>query len=278
MSLIDFILNVAGLLLWLNWRAIPFAASPRPEASLASTLRPAGRPTPRVYYLMGLIAMLGARAVVYWQLGAQLDWNPRIPLGPVTVWFRSDMLGRMFLFSIFSFGVTLGFFYLCLLLLSWVHAQTTDTDPAQRLVRGHLGWLDRWPSAMKLFLPLVVTALIWCLIHPLLLTLRIVPADLNSRWVVVAQGAVIGLAAYLVLKFFLVAVFALHLLNSYVYLGDFPLWDFVNITARDLLRPIKWIPLRAGKIDFAPVIAIVVVLLSAQFSQQALAQLYQKLI
>ncbi len=69
------------------------------------------------------------------------------------------------------------------------------------------------------------------------------------------------------LKFFLVAVFALHLLNSYVYLGEFPLWSFVNITARDLLRPIKWIPLQAGKIDLAPVVAIVVVLLCAQFSQ-----------
>jgi uncharacterized protein YggT (Ycf19 family) len=278
MGLIDFILNIAGLLLWLNWRAIPFAAPARPGASLASTLRPAGRPPPRVYCLAWLIALLGVRAVVYWQLGAQIGWSPRIPLGPVTVWFRSDVLGRMFLFSVLSFGVTLGFFYLCLLLLSWVHAQTTDADPAQRLVRAHLGWLDRWPGAMKLALPLLFMALVWCLLHPLLVTLSIVPAEVNSPWVVVAQGAVIGLAAYLVLKFFLVAVFALHLLNSYVYLGEFPLWNFVNITARELLRPIKWIPLQAGKIDLAPVFAIVVVLLCAQLSQQALTQLYQKLI
>ena len=186
---------------------------------------------------------------------------PRIPLGPVTVWFRSDVLGRMLLFSVFSFGATLGFFYLCLLLLSWVHSQATDADPAQRIVRAHLGRLDRWPTAMKLLVPLVLTTLIWCAIHPLLLNLRIVPADLNSRWFVVAQGAVIGVAAYLVLKFFLVAVFALHLVNSYVYLGEFPLWNFVNLTARDLLRPIKWIPLQAGKVDFAPAFAIVVVLL-----------------
>jgi uncharacterized protein YggT (Ycf19 family) len=278
MSLIDFILNVAGLLLWLSWRAIPFAAPVRPGTSHASTLCPAGRPPPRGYYLAGLIALLGVRAVVYWQLGAQIEWSPRIPLGPVTVWFRSDVLGRMLLFSLFSFGVTLGFFYLCLLLLSWVHAQTTDTEPAQRLVRAHLGSLDRWPAAMKLLLPLLFTALVWCLLYPLLVKLRIMPATVDSPWVVVAQGAVIGLAAYLVLKFFLVAVFTLHLLNSYVYLGEFPLWNFVNITARDLLRPMKWIPLQAGKIDFAPVVAIVVVLLSAQLSQQALAQLYRKLI
>jgi uncharacterized protein YggT (Ycf19 family) len=277
-SLIDFILDVAGLLLWLNWRAIPFVPPGRSGTSLTSTVRPAGRTTPRFYYLLELIALLVLRAVVYWQLGAQLDWSPRIPLGPVTVWFRSDALGRMFLFSLFSFGATLGFFYLCLLLLSWVQEPRTDPDPAERLVRAHLGWLDRWPAALKLPLPLLFMAVIWCLLHPLLVQLRIVPPEMNSPWLIVAQGAVIGLAAYLVLKFFLVAVFALHLLNSYVYLGEFPLWNFVNIAARDLLRPIKWIPLRAGKIDFAPAFAIVVVLLCAQLSQKALAQLYQKLI
>lgn len=278
MSLIDFILNVAGLLLWLNWRAVPFVAAHRPAATLASTVRPAATPAPRIYSLAGLITLLVVRAVVYWQLGAQVDWIPRIPLGPVTVWFRSDMFGRMLLFSFFSFGAALGFFYICLLLLSWIHSQTADTDPAQRIVRAHLGRLDRWPAVLKLLLPLVLTTLIWCAIHPLLMNLRIVPVDMNSRWFVVAQGAVIGLAVYLVLKFFLVAVFALHLVNSYVYLGEFPVWNFVNITARDLLRPIKWIPLQAGKIDFAPAFAIVVVLLCAQLSQEALTQLYQRLI
>jgi uncharacterized protein YggT (Ycf19 family) len=274
MSLIDFILNIAGLLLWLNWRAIPFAPG-RPGTSLASTIRPAGRPTLRIVYLAELIALLALRAVVYWQLGAQLDWIPRVPLGPVTVWFRSDALGRMILFSLFSFAATLGIFYLCLLLLSWIHAPTAEPEPAQRIVRAHLGWLDRWPAAVKLFLPLLFMALVWSLLHPLLVQLRLVPAEFNSPWIVVAQGAVIGLAAYLVLKFFLVAIFALHLLNSHVYLGEFPLWNFVNFTARDLLRPIKWIPLQAGKIDFAPVFAIIVVLLCAQFTQHALAHLYQ---
>lgn len=278
MSLIDFILNVAGLLLWLNWRAIPFVPASRPGMSLVSTVRPAGRPTPRVYYLVTLVAMLVIRAIVYWQLGTQIDWSPRIPLGPVTVWFRSDLPGRMLLFSFLSFGVALGILYLCLLVLSWVHAPAADTDPAQRLVRAHLGRLDRWPTALKMLLPLLVTAMVWCAFYPLLVKLRIMPGDVNSPWIVVAQGAVIGLAVYLVLKFFLVAVFALYLLNSYVYLGEFPLWNFINLTARGLLRPIKWIPLQMGKIDLAPIFAIVLVLVSARFSQQALSQLYQKLL
>jgi uncharacterized protein YggT (Ycf19 family) len=56
------------------------------------------------------------------------------------------------------------------------------------------------------------------------------------------------------------------------------LWNFINATARTLLRPLRWLPLQAGKIDFAPVLAIVVVLAAAQFSQRGLTDLYQKLI
>ena len=278
MSLIDFILNLVGLVLWLNWRAIPLTVRAPAGASLASTLRRAGPPRPRVYYLAALCALLAGRALVYWQLGGPVRWDARIPLGPTTVWFRSDLPGRMMLFSLFSFGVALGVFYLCLLLLSWINGPIADTEPAQRLVRDHLGALDRWPGAVKVLLPLLFTVAAWCALNPLLAWLGLVPQASNPAWRLLAQGAVIGLAVYLVLKFLLVGVLALHLLNSYVYLGDLPLWSFVNATARGLLRPLRALPLRAGRIDFAPVLAMVVVLAGAQWSQRGLAQLYQKLI
>jgi len=277
-SLIDFILNLVGLVLWLNWRAIPLTVRAPAGASLASTLRRAGPPRPRVYYLAALCALLAGRALVYWQLGGPVRWDARIPLGPTTVWFRGDLPGRMMFFSLCSFGVALGIFYLCLLLLSWINGPIADSEPAQRLVRDHLGPLDRWPGAMKLLLPLVFTAALWCALNPLLARLGLVPQNAHPAWRVLAQGAVIGLAVYLVLKFFLVGVLALHLLNSYVYLGDQPLWSFLNATARRLLRPLQGLPLRAGRVDFAPVLAMIVVLAGAHLSQHGLAQLYQKLI
>jgi uncharacterized protein YggT (Ycf19 family) len=278
MSVIDFILNVAGLVLWLNWCAIPLTVRTPAGASLASTLRRAGPPRPRIYYLAALIVLLAARALVYWQLGGPIGWYGRIPLGPTTVGFPSAMPGRMILFSLCSFGVALGIFYLCLLLLSWINGPISDTEPAQRLVRDHLGVLDRWPRVVKLLLPLLFTATVWYLLNPLLVRLGLVPQNANPAWRVLAQGAVIGLAVYLVLKFFLVGVLALHLLNTYVYLGELPLWSFVNSTARGLLRPLQGLPLRAGKIDFAPVLAMAVVLAVAQFGQRGLAQLYQQCI
>jgi uncharacterized protein YggT (Ycf19 family) len=278
MSLIDFILNVVGLALWLNWRALPLTVQAPPGASLASTLHRAGPPRPRAYYLAGLILLLAGRAVVYWQLGGPAGWVARIPLGPTTVGFRSDALGCMALFSFCSFGVALGIFYLFLLLLSWINGPMADTEPGQRLVRTQLGLLDRWPGVMKLLLPLLFTAAFWWLIHPWLVRLGLVPRQANSDWRVLAQGAVIGLAAYLALKFFLVGILSLHLLSSYVYLGEWPLWDFVNTTARRLLRPLQWLPLRAGRIDFAPALAVVLLLSAAAFTQRGLTHLFQRLI
>jgi uncharacterized protein YggT (Ycf19 family) len=278
MSLIDFILNVAGLVLWLNWRAIPLTAQTPLGVPLASTLRRAGPPRPRLFYLAGLFALLAARALAYWQLGGPIRWDARIPLGPTTIWFRSDLLGRMALFSVCSFGVTLGIFYLCLLVLSWINGPVAETEPGQRLVRAHLGLLDRWPGAVKLLLPLLVTATAWCLLHPWLVRAGLVPPNANAAWRVPAQGVVVGLAVYLALKFFLAGLFALHLVSSHVYLGEGPLWSFVNTTARGLLRPLRRLPLRAGQIDFAPLVATVLVLCAAAFSQRVLTQLYQRLI
>jgi uncharacterized protein YggT (Ycf19 family) len=278
MSSIDFILNVVGLVLWLDWRGIPLTLPAPGGASLASTLRRAGPPRPRIYYLAGLIVLLAARALLYWQLGGQIRWDARIPLGPTTFAFRSDVLGRMVLFSVCSFAVALGIFHLCLLLLSWIKGPVAGAEPGQRLVRAHLGLVDRWPGAMKLLLPLWLTMALWCLLNPLIVRLGLVPPSADSSWRVLAQGAVLGLGVYLALKFFLVGIFALHLLNSHVYLGELPLWNFVNTTAQGLLRPLQWLPLRAGRIDFAPVAAMALVLLAAHFSQRGLTQLFQRLI
>jgi uncharacterized protein YggT (Ycf19 family) len=268
MSLLDFILNVAALLLWLNWRAIPPVVTRPAEAPAPAPLRRTAPPRARWSYLLGLLALLLARAVFYWQAGPRLDWIPGIPLGPVNLWFRSDFLGIMLLFSLFSFGATLGVFYLCLLALSCLNSAVSDADPAQRLVRRHLGALERWPTAAKLLLPMLATILLWFLLNPLLLRANLLPK--SGPWPLLAQGALIGLAAYLLLKFLVVGFLLLHVLNSYIYLGDFPFWNFVNTTARGLLRPLRWLPLRIGRLDLAPVVAAALVLLAAEFGRRAL--------
>jgi len=52
-----------------------------------------------------------------------------------------------------------------------------------------------------------------------------------------------------------------HLIANYVYLGSSPLWDFTATTSRRLLTPLRRLPLRIGRLDLAPVIGAVLLLL-----------------
>jgi hypothetical protein len=274
MTLLDFILNIAGLLLWLNWRSAPPTFMAHGEIANGPRGSRMARARARWFYLAALAGLLAGRAVFYWEVGPQLDWRPGIPLGPVHLFFRSDLFGRMLLFSGLSFGATLGLFYLFLLTLSLLNSSLPDADPAQRLVRWHLGPVGRWPGAVKLLLPMIVTLILWISLHPLLSGIDMLPRE--TPWHLLAHGALIGLASYLVLLKFLVAgLLILHLLQSYVYLGDFAFWESINVTARGFLLPLQWLPLRAGRVDFAPVVGVALVLVTVYFGEFGLDRLYR---
>ena len=91
------------------------------------------------------------------------------------------------------------------------------------------------------------------------------------------QSLVIGLGSWLVWKFPAGALLVLHLLNSYIYFGRHPFWKYVNATAQSLLQPLKKIPLRAGRVDFAPVVAIAIVFFAAEGAGRGLVWLYTRL-
>ena len=161
MALIDFILNFAALVLWLNW----LGAHSDPlnwtsTSSLVGTLRradPAG--SKRWKSLAGLAGLLLGRGVVYWQISSQVRWTPGLDLGIIDLFFhldpawRLDFLARAFLFSFLSFALTLLTFYLWLLFLSLVNSSVPDSDQFQRLVRLHFRRLERWPAVIKLLAP-----------------------------------------------------------------------------------------------------------------------------
>jgi len=75
----------------------------------------------------------------------------------------------------------------------------------------------------------------------------------------VEQGLLIGTALYFSLQYVLPVFLFLHLIASYVYLGANPLWDFVGATARNLLAPLRRLPLRIAKFDFTPVVGVILI-------------------
>jgi len=276
MGLIDFILNLAGLLLWLNWRAAkadPLGKSK--PATLIGTLRraePANASRWQLAAVMGGLLLL--RALFYWQIGSALKpvWAGTLDLGVIAPSFVSSSFWRILLFSIFSFARMFGILYLWLMLLSILDGPM----PTRRLVKMQLGKIDGWPRWIKFFLPLAVIALIWGLASWPVALLGIIPKPLSAMHRIEAS-LVIALGSYLVWKFLIAALLALHLLNSYIYFGKHPFWNYVNATAKQLLRPLEKIPLRAGRADFAPVAGIALVFLLAELAGHALIFVYARL-
>jgi uncharacterized protein YggT (Ycf19 family) len=275
MSFIDLILNLAGLLLWLKWRDKGQTLS-SPGISLLGTLRKAGSTHRRIWFLAALSTLLVLRPLLYWLLGSALNWTPRISLGVIAIPFRSDFFWRMFLFSLFSFCAALTIFYLCLLLLSILDEKNAPADPIQNLIRAELGKFDLLPAVLKLFVPWFVTLVLWCVVNKPLGALGMLPAP-KSFVHLLEQGAIIGLGVYLVWEYLIVGILLLHLLNSYIYFGAWPFWIFIDNSARRILKLISWIPLRMGKIDFAPLAAMALVIFAAEYGSRGLVWVYQRL-
>lgn len=261
MSIIDFILNLAGLLLWLNWqsgrldplnRAVP--------STLPGTLR---RAAPlrlkRWHFLAALGVLLLLRAVFYWKIGGAVNWTARLDFIATSLPFQSDFFTRMLAFSFLSFALMLVLFYVWLLF--FIVINRSAADPLQKLVRLTVGKISRWPNWVLLPLPIVFAILVWLALGPLLAKMNIVPA--STAFQRTEQGFLLGLSAFLAWKFLIGAVLVLYMVNSYIYFGNHPIWDFVNLTARRIMKPLRKIPLEIGKVDFTPLLAIVIVFLIA---------------
>jgi uncharacterized protein YggT (Ycf19 family) len=145
----------------------------------------------------------------------------------------------------------------------------------QRLVRTQLGVMDACPRGLKPWLPLLAGTFCWWLASwPLTYWAIVPPVSPRHR---LEQALVIGAGSYLAWKFLIVGVLVLHIVNSYVYLGRHPFWYYLNDVARALLAPLRQLPLRMGKVDFAPVLGIALVFLGARLLEQGLTKLYLRL-
>jgi uncharacterized protein YggT (Ycf19 family) len=265
MGLIDFILNLAGVLLWLSWRSIRFdpLVKTRP-ATLIGTLRRAEPRRMKGWQLLaGLGALLVLRAVLYRQIGPEADWTPKLDLFFIVLAFPSRLPPGHFLpalvFSLLSFARILIIGYFWLLALAVINRRNAEPDPLHKMLRLHLGPVARWPLLLQVLLPLVSLTALWIALHPLLAHLEIT-GRVRSNAHLVEQGLLIGFALYFTLQYLLPVFLLLHLFANYIYFGRNPLWDFIGATARNLLAPLRWLPLRIARLDFAPLGGVVLIL------------------
>lgn len=278
MALIDIILNLAALLLWLNFRACHLSVNaPAAALSLASTLkRPEQNRGNRWVSLGSLAALLFFRAVFYWDIGSALNWTAILSLGAITLPFRSDYFLRMLCYSSISFLLSMGILYSWLLFISAVNIRVPDTDFHQRLVRLHLGFCEKLPRVVKVLLPFTIALLAWALFAPLLVRIGMMP-PVKSRAHLWQQALVIALGTFVVWKYLIIGLLLLYVINTYVYLGSRPFWQFISATGRNLVWPFRFIPLRMGRFDLAPWLEGALVFAAAEYGKAWLIQLYHQL-
>jgi hypothetical protein len=275
MDWIDGILNVACLLLWLGWAAGRFDPLGRPTpSSLAGTLRRASPSSLRRWSLLGAVPVLVlVRGFFYWFLGPSLGWTPAVDLGVTVLPFRSDYWERAQVFSAVSFARILAMLYVWLLLLAMLSHRRRDNDAFARLVSLLLWPLGRWPWLAQLFAGPAILALGWLALHPLLAWCQAVPAGAPVGRVLL-QGVFIWAWLLLAAKYLLAVILIGHLIHSYVYLGQQQIWSFFSATAKTVLWPLSFLPLRVGRVDFAPVVGVALVFLLANLAGHWLARFY----
>jgi uncharacterized protein YggT (Ycf19 family) len=271
MGIVDLILNIAGLLLWLNWRSIRFdPLTRRTPSTLMGTLRPASPQKMRRWHFLLLIAALVVlRAVLYRSLGAATgNTTSYLNFGVTSLGFRHDFFLQALAFSFFSFARSLAILYIGLLFFSIL----AGPQPINGLIKIPLGRVSDWPGWLKIILPFLATAIGWWLASWIFEKL---PPQLPTSPAQKFQGAIVmGLSSYLVWKIPACSILALHLVSSYIYFGRHPVWNYITATAQTLLRPIKTIPLRVGKVDFAPVLAMAVLFFVFEGAERGLAWFY----
>lgn len=278
MSLIDWMLNLAGLILWLGWRNAPPAGKRRsPGISIAAAVKPMETGPVRTWLLpICLLVLIVLRSFFYWHIGSALNWTPRLPLTVLIMPFRSDYLSRMVLFSFLSFLLFLATFYFGLFLLSVVNRNITDGDPVQRWIRTQLGWVEKTPAAVLLIMPVVLSGIAWAALSPLLVWMKLLPQPLSGGHLM-QQAIVVGVGSALVWKYLVSALLILRIANDYVFLGDLAFWRFINATSHNLLKPISWLPLRVGRLDFAPIAGVILIMTTFELGGYGLSNLYRRL-
>jgi len=272
---LDWVLNVAALLIWLNWRMYRMSIrAEKPQHSLLAALKSPPASKARTWVsLLAIPLLLIVRAGLYRQLGSAINWTAQLNLQVVVLPFHSQFGPRMLLYSVLSFGWFLAKFYIWLIVISVLNRNDLEPGALLKYVRLQLGAIEKRSMALKFALPLAAILVAWAVLSPLLQKMAIVPSSSLLR--LAEQGILIGLAGYLSATYLLAVLLFLHLLNTYVYLGEWSIWRLASLTSRQFVKPLSG--LRMGRFDLAALVGLVLIVAIAQLADWALPEVYQRL-
>ena len=270
MSWVVYILDLAGLLLWLSFRRV--GADPtRPAGTLLGNLRPAA-PVPHRSWtsLLALVLMLALRPLLLVLLATLLDSTPSWAPGPTVIAFRADDWLRLYLFSTLSFVWTALTGYAVLLAFCGLSRGITELNSFAEFAENLAGPIGRVPVVLMVVFPIFAGALLWSGVRHLLEWQHLLPST-GAGWLLVGQSCLMGLAVWLPLRWVAVLVLVLRFVHNYVYLGEHAVWTLVQTIGRRLEFPLAWIPARVGRMDLVPLLTAGVYWFAGEMASRGLA-------
>ncbi len=271
------LLDWGGWFLWLSYRRV--GADPtRPAGTLLGNLRPTV-PLPRRSWISlgALILLLGLRPLLLALVASATDATPTWSPGPIVIAFRADDWGRLYLFSTISFFWTGITGYAVLLAFSWLSRGCTELTSFSDFILSLAGPTARFPGPMLVLLPWLLGAGLWLGTGHFLVAEHLIPSVRGAGpWLM--EAAVMGCAIWTPLRWVFFCVLMLRFLHNYIYLGEHPVWAFVQIIGRRLQAPLGWIPLEFGRMDLAPAAAGVLYLGLGEAMQRILAWLFARVL
>jgi hypothetical protein len=274
MSFVNFLLDLAAVVLWLSFRGVGGAPS-RPAGTLLGNLRPVEPEQKRSWYaLLGLAAILLLRPLFLSPIAGSVDATPSWSPGPVVLVFRSDSWMRLYLYSGVTFFWTWLIFFAHAVLLGVCIRGLSELKGLQDLVVSMVGPIGRWPWYVSLPIPMLLGAVGWFGMSRLFFELGVMPQS-KADWHIALQCLSIGLSVWIPCRWVIAGVLLYRMLYGYVYLGEHPVWGFLDVVGRRLQTPISWIPLRLGQMDFGALLAAAIFWGGGEFARLGLIKLFR---
>jgi hypothetical protein len=272
MFYLDLLLNLVALLLAFAWRVVGLDRQTKPPAvSLLSTIKRAETRPARPWSLLAtLCLLLVGRSLLYWHLSDSSPWAPSLDLGLASFSFRIDTWPRALLFSCASFFHASAIALLALLPVVLLNRKAAKADPFQLLLNAQWGFLSRWPALVLILLVPIAGASLWVALQQPLVWLGITSTSdtLVPGW---QQALAFGLNLLLVWPYVASVTLLVHWAHTYVYIGNFGLWNCLALAGHRLIR---WLPLQFSKLDLAPPVGIVLAVALAHFAGRGAAYLF----
>lgn len=254
MSVIDFILNLAAWILLVNG-SMQFGDREnlhRPLTLLGTLKVP--KPTIREAWVLFSVAavLLVLKSLLLHYLGAPLDTTMHLNFLLLNIFFKTGSMVSMGWMGVASFLK----FTLMAYIWLWVLWRISRKDSAEQLVgslKAGLGFVGRMPMVVQPILLIFFGMIGWFLVGLSFGAFGVLPTSIPLP-LLIWQAFWISISAWVGVYWMMLLLMMIYLLHSYVYLGSWEGWDWIEGMGDRLLLPLKKLPLQWARIDFAPLL------------------------